>query len=110
VAEKVDNAEFVCAPLDLPTRHDQSGVEGGRACRGGPAREQIMWSTGSDPTLGGAVGAAEARRAELTAAAAEDEREEQHENEDYEAAKARAAASGPSTRWDRIRRLLRLGR
>jgi hypothetical protein len=73
-------------------------------------QEQVMWSFGYDPTLGGAVGAGEARRAELAAAVAEDEREEQHANEDYEAAKARAAASRPSTRWGRTRRLLRLDR
>jgi hypothetical protein len=74
----------------------------------------MTWGWGSDPTLGAAVGASEAKRAERTAAIAEDKREEEHESEDYEAAKVRAGAaprrSLGSRIVSRILGLLRLGR
>ena len=69
-----------------------------------------MWAPGNDPTLGAAVGASEAMRAERTAAIAEDKREEEHENEDYEAAKDRAGAIPRRSFRTRVLRLLRLGR
>jgi hypothetical protein len=46
---------------------------------------------------------------DMAANAAEAEREEEHGDEDYVAAKARADAARPRSRWGRIRRLLRPG-
>lgn len=73
-------------------------------------KERTMFGWGNDPTLGGAVGASEAKRAERAAAIAEDKREEEHENEDHEAAKARAGVTPRRSLGSRILRLLRLGR